>query len=155
MGLSFTIDVSPRQRSHFHVPVPRDSWPHFTVSDSRLPQPGGSGPCIYIPQEKGGPVIPPGTGFLRLAGLRWRYSTPPLHGINSNTQLTPTLYSPGTNRTENASSIIACSLAAGETCAQSCFLATAVVMSPVYRVVTWQWVYKSQYDKMDPFFQRP
>jgi hypothetical protein len=45
-------------------------------------QPGGPGPRIYIPQEQGGPVIPPGTGFhfrrlLRLAGLRWRYSNPP------------------------------------------------------------------------------
>jgi hypothetical protein len=29
---------------------------HFTVSDLR------PGPCIYIPQEQGGPVIPPGTG---------------------------------------------------------------------------------------------
>jgi hypothetical protein len=36
---------------------------HFTVSDLRLPQPGGPGPCIYIPQEQGGLVIPPGTGF--------------------------------------------------------------------------------------------
>jgi hypothetical protein len=38
----------------------------------RLPQPGGPGSRIYIPQEQGGPVIPPGTGFpfcrlLRLA----------------------------------------------------------------------------------------
>jgi hypothetical protein len=46
----------------------------------RLPQPGVPGPCIYIPQEQGGPYISPGTGFsfrrlLRLAVLRWRYST--------------------------------------------------------------------------------
>jgi hypothetical protein len=34
---------------------------YFTVSDLRLPQPGGLGPCIYISQEQGGPVIPPGT----------------------------------------------------------------------------------------------
>jgi hypothetical protein len=77
--------MGPRQRSHSKFRVPRDSWPHFTVSDSRPPQPGGSGPRIYIPQEQGSPVIPPGTGFpfhrlLWLAGLRWRYSTPPLHG---------------------------------------------------------------------------
>jgi hypothetical protein len=50
-------------------------------SHLRLPQPGGQGSRIYIPQEQGGPVIPPGTGFrlrrfLRLAGLRWRYSNP-------------------------------------------------------------------------------
>jgi hypothetical protein len=42
-------------------------------------------PYLY-PQEQGGPVIPPGTGLtfrslLRLAGLRWRYSTPPPHGM--------------------------------------------------------------------------
>jgi hypothetical protein len=40
--------------------------------------------------------------------------------------------------------IIACSLVYGETtCAQSCSLATAVVVSPVYRAVAWQWVYMS------------
>jgi hypothetical protein len=44
----------------------------------------GSGHRIYIPQEQGSPVIPTGTGFhfrrlLRLAGLRWRYSTTPPH----------------------------------------------------------------------------
>jgi hypothetical protein len=41
---------------------------------------------IYIPHEHGGPVIPSGTGIpfhrlLRLAGLRWRYSTPSSHII--------------------------------------------------------------------------
>jgi hypothetical protein len=35
--LSFTIATGPRQRSHFQVQVPWDSWPYFTVSDSRLP----------------------------------------------------------------------------------------------------------------------
>jgi hypothetical protein len=62
--------------------VPRSPWPYFAVSDSRFLQPGGPGPRTYIPQEQGGPVISPGTAFpfrrlLRLAGLRWRYSTPP------------------------------------------------------------------------------
>jgi hypothetical protein len=58
----------------------------------------------------------------------------------------PSLYSSGTYRTENISSIIAYYLVAGETaCSQSCCLATAVVLSPVYRVVAWQWVYMSQY----------
>jgi hypothetical protein len=36
-GLSFTVDSGPRQRSHFRVRVSWDSWPYFTVSDSRLP----------------------------------------------------------------------------------------------------------------------
>jgi hypothetical protein len=84
-GLSFTTAAGPRQRSHSQVLVPRDSWPYFTVSDSRLPHPGGPGPHIYIPQEQGGPVMTSGTGFpfcrlLRLAGLRWRYSNPPPRG---------------------------------------------------------------------------
>jgi hypothetical protein len=37
MGLSFTIVAGPRQRNHSQVRVPRDSWPHYTLSDSRLP----------------------------------------------------------------------------------------------------------------------
>jgi hypothetical protein len=62
-------------------PSPRELMTIF-CSHLRLPQLGGPGPHIYIPQEQGGPVIPPVTGFpsrslLRLAGLRWRYSNPP------------------------------------------------------------------------------
>jgi hypothetical protein len=86
MGLSFTIAAGTRQRSHSRVRLPRDSWTYFTFSDSRLPQPVGPGPRIYIPHEQRGPVIPPGTWFpfrrlLWLAGLRWRYSNPPPHGV--------------------------------------------------------------------------
>jgi hypothetical protein len=55
------------------------------------------------------------------------------------------LYCPGTDRIENVSSIIACSLAAGKTtCPQSCSIVTAVVLSPVYTAVTWHWVCMSQ-----------
>jgi hypothetical protein len=73
MGLSFTIAAGPRQRSHSQV---------------RVPQPGRPGPRIHIPQEQGGPVILPGTGFpfrrlLRLAELQWRYWTPPPHGLTT------------------------------------------------------------------------
>jgi hypothetical protein len=68
----------------------------FTVSDLRLPQPGGPGPRIYIPQEHDGPVIPPSTGFpfrrlLRLARLRWRYSNPPPRGRTANAKVKITL----------------------------------------------------------------
>jgi hypothetical protein len=85
-GLPFTIAAGPRQRVLSWVRVPRESWPYFTVSNSRLPQPEGTGPRIYIPQEEGGPVIPPGTGFpfrrlLLLAGLWWRYLNPPSRGF--------------------------------------------------------------------------
>jgi hypothetical protein len=47
-GLSFTIAAGPHQCSHSQVRVSRDSWPHFTVSDSRLPQPGGPALHIFI-----------------------------------------------------------------------------------------------------------
>jgi hypothetical protein len=71
-GLLFTIAVGARQRIHSWVQVPRDSWPYFSDSDSRLRQAGGSGPRIYIPQEQGGPVISTGTTvsvpFLQLLG---------------------------------------------------------------------------------------
>jgi hypothetical protein len=54
------------------------------------------------------------------------------------------------DRTENVSSIIICSLVTGETtCSQSCSLATAVVLSPVYTTVTWHWVYIAQYKCRD------
>jgi hypothetical protein len=36
-GLSFAIAADPQQRSHSQVPIPWDSRPYFTVSDSRLP----------------------------------------------------------------------------------------------------------------------
>jgi hypothetical protein len=109
MVLSFTIAAGPRQCSHSQVRVPRNSWPHFTVSDSGLPQPGGPGSRIYIPQEQSGQVIPPGTAFafhrlLRLAGLRWRYSTPPSHGIHRLPSCWSPLYSLGTDCTENTAS---------------------------------------------------
>jgi hypothetical protein len=63
MGLPLTIARGPRQRSHSRVRVPRDTCLYFSISDSRLPQPGGPDPRIYIPPEQGAPVISPGTGF--------------------------------------------------------------------------------------------
>jgi hypothetical protein len=65
--LSFTTAAGPRQRSHSRFQIPRDSWPYFTVSDSRLLQTRVSGSRIYITQEQGGPVIPLRTGFLFIA----------------------------------------------------------------------------------------
>jgi hypothetical protein len=43
----------------FRVRVPRYSSPCFAVSDSRLPQPGGPGPRIYIPPGAGWPSYTP------------------------------------------------------------------------------------------------
>jgi hypothetical protein len=78
------LQLLPALARHSQVRVRGDSWSYFSVSDSRLPQPGGPGPCIYILQEQCGPVITPDTGFpfrrLRLAGVRCRYSNPPPRG---------------------------------------------------------------------------
>jgi hypothetical protein len=51
----------------------RRTHDHILLSHLRLSQPGGPGSRICIPQEQGGPVIPPDGGFpfcclLRLAG---------------------------------------------------------------------------------------
>jgi hypothetical protein len=134
MGLSFTIAAGLRQRSRSQVRVPRNSWPYCTVSDSRLPQPGGSGSRIYIPQERGGPVTAPRTGFpfrcpLRLAGLRWRFPTPPSHGIPRSHAGVLFKKNLCTDRDENSFSHISVvarvSVAAG-TCLPSCSLVAAV-----------------------------
>jgi hypothetical protein len=53
-GLSFTIAPGPRQHSHFRVRVPCDSWPYFTVSDSRLSLSVPS----YDSQDYGGGIRP-------------------------------------------------------------------------------------------------
>jgi hypothetical protein len=64
LGLARAVTLGPKcRRTHGHI----------LLSHLRLRQPEGRGPCIYILQEQGGPVIPPGTGFpfcrlLRLAG---------------------------------------------------------------------------------------
>jgi hypothetical protein len=62
MGLSFTIVAGPRQRCHSQVRVPRDSWPHFTVSDWRLTHSGGPGPRIYIPRNRAAQLYPQALG---------------------------------------------------------------------------------------------
>jgi hypothetical protein len=64
----------------------RRTHSHILLSHLRLPQLGGPGPRIYIPQEQGGQVINPGTEFsfcrlLRLAGLQWSYCNPPQQGF--------------------------------------------------------------------------
>jgi hypothetical protein len=67
----------------------RGNHDHILLSEVRdSPNLEGQVP-VFFPQEQGGPVIPPGTGFpfrrlLGLAGLRWRYSIPPPHGLSCN-----------------------------------------------------------------------
>jgi hypothetical protein len=58
------------------------------------------GPRIYILEEQGGPIVLRGTGLpfrrlLRLARLRWRYSTPPSHGQSLEPVWVPRYITPG------------------------------------------------------------
>jgi hypothetical protein len=62
VGLSFTIAAGPRQRRHLRVRVPWNLWPY------------------YMSQFQDFPL----RRLLRLAGLRWRYWTPPPHGMTSS-----------------------------------------------------------------------
>jgi hypothetical protein len=74
MGLASAVTLgSKSRRTHDHI----------LLSHLRS-QPGGPGPHI-IPQEQGGPVIPPGTGLPFLLPLTARratveHSNPPPHG---------------------------------------------------------------------------
>jgi hypothetical protein len=63
LGLARAVTLgSKSRRTHGHI----------LLSPMRLPQPGGPGSRIYIPQEQGVPVIPPGTGFPFLSPLTTR-----------------------------------------------------------------------------------
>jgi hypothetical protein len=67
MGLSFTIAAGPRQHSHSQVWVPRNSLAHFTVSDLRLPQPGGYVPVFIFPGNRVARLYPQVSGSLFVA----------------------------------------------------------------------------------------
>jgi hypothetical protein len=160
-GLSFTIAAGPRQRSHSRVRVPRDSCPCFSVSDctprNRMAQlyPQALGSLFVVScgsQGYGGGIrtrLHAGIIQLKMkVTLRLAVYRQAIYLVAKpfETHDQSSLYRPGTDRTENVSSIIACSLVAIETiCPQSCSLATAVLLSHVYTTVTWQWVYMSRY----------
>jgi hypothetical protein len=84
MGLSFTIAAGPRQRIHPQVRVPQDSWPHFTVSDSRLPLSGAQVPLFISPRNRVAQLYTPALGALSIAfydsqGYGGGNSNPPPH----------------------------------------------------------------------------
>jgi hypothetical protein len=62
MGLPFTSDAGPRQRSHSSVRVPRNSWSYFTVTDSRLP---------LTWRDRSPYLYPPGAGWPSYTPRHW------------------------------------------------------------------------------------
>jgi hypothetical protein len=59
--------LGPRQRSHSQVCVPQGSWPHFTVSDSRLPQPVNQVSVFISPRNRVAQLYPRALGSLFVA----------------------------------------------------------------------------------------
>jgi hypothetical protein len=64
MGLPFTVAAGPRQRSHSRVRAPGDSWPYFTVSDSRFPQLKDQVPVFISPRNGVAQLYPQELGSL-------------------------------------------------------------------------------------------
>jgi hypothetical protein len=81
MGFSFPIAADPRQRIHSQVRVQQDSWPHFTVSDSRIPQPGAQVLVFISPRNRVAQLYPSELGSHSVAF----YDSQGHGGGNSNT----------------------------------------------------------------------
>jgi hypothetical protein len=121
MGRSFTTAAGSRHHSHSRVRVPRDSWPYFTVSDSRLSQIEGPGPRIYIPRNSVVGLYPQALGSLFVIS----YDS---QGYGRGNLLTFTLYCIE-NTASKSSSIVACVSVAAYTCLSSRYQAMAVFFS--------------------------
>jgi hypothetical protein len=67
LGLARAVTLESRRTQEQSLLSPAELG-HILLSHLILPQPGRPGSRIYIPQEQGSPVIPPGTGlpFCRL-----------------------------------------------------------------------------------------
>jgi hypothetical protein len=85
MGFLFAVASDPCQCSHSQVWVPLDSWPYFTVSHLRFPQPGGQVLVLISPRNGMAQVYPQALFrfccILRLTGLLWTYSNSPPHEL--------------------------------------------------------------------------
>jgi hypothetical protein len=82
--LSFTIAAGPRQRIYSQVPSSAGLKSTVYCLRFETASTWSPGPHIYIPQEQGGPVIPPVTGFFSVAfydsqGYAGGNSNPPPH----------------------------------------------------------------------------
>jgi hypothetical protein len=139
MDLLFTTAAAgPRQRSH--------SRDHILLSQIRhSPNMEGPVPAFISPRNRVTQLYLWALCSLFVASYN---STRSSGGIRTHlhagiTQLNyqSSLDSPGMDHTEKVSSIIAHSLTVrgNNMSTQSCSLATAAVLSPVYTAVTWQW----------------
>jgi hypothetical protein len=89
----------PSPAKSFSGPSPAGFMTTFYCLRIETPLTWRARPPYLYPKEGSGSVIPPDTGFpfrrlLRLAGLRWRYSTPPPHGMFKPQMSCPRYISP-------------------------------------------------------------
>jgi hypothetical protein len=151
LGLSFTIAAAPRQSSHSQVPSPAGLMTTFYFLRFEAPTTWRArSPYLYPPGTVWPSYIPKHwVPFLSLGTPRRatvEVSDPSSTRDSNDLNYQSSLHSLGAKCTENVSSIIEYSLVAGEaTCPQSCSVTMAVVLSLIYIVVTWQWVYMSKY----------
>jgi hypothetical protein len=88
-GLPFTIAAGTRQRTHSQVRVPRDSWPYFTISDSRPPKLEDQVPVFISPKNMLAQLYPQALGSLFIVSddSRGTYSNRIHPGANWNLDL--------------------------------------------------------------------
>jgi hypothetical protein len=144
-GLSLAITAG-LVSAVIHCPTLAGLMTVFDFSHSRFTLPGRPGTHMYIPQEQGGPIIPPVTGFpfrrlLRLAEYGGDSLTRPHTG---GVLLVLAIYRPSTTAQKTFLPLFHVLSLAGKS-PKSCYLSSTVVLSPVYRFATWQWACTSHY----------
>jgi hypothetical protein len=108
------------------VKHPSGAYDQIFITVRQFPQPGGPGPCIYIPQEQGGPVIPSGVSSYNSQGYGGGIRTR-LHAGRLSTDFVPNISSRTTKKTQlfhccskTVSLLRICFLATGTCLLSSC-----------------------------------
>jgi hypothetical protein len=132
--MSFKIASVLRQCSYSWVRLPHDSWPYFTVPDSRLPQPRGlSPPYLYPSRNRVTQLYTQTLGSLFIASYDSQG-----YGGGVGTRLHK-----GTNCTKSTfyknPIIVSCLFVAAKNCLPSRYQATVVFINHHVTILTRSW----------------
>jgi hypothetical protein len=136
MGLSFTIAVGLRQRIHSQVRVSQETWPIFTVSDSRAPNLEGQVPVFISPRKRFAHLHTQAVGSLSVVsyvsqgyggGIRPHLHTEFADSVAPIAFLPTPLHGPSIKHRFQSTSTVACVSVATGTRLPSCCLETALV----------------------------
>jgi hypothetical protein len=119
-----------------HIPEDINLKPRYLVSEKAL---------RWFPLPRADVPIP--LGFRTVPGLG--YQIVPSYNTEPTTEILVLLIQPRHGPHRRSLFHYCVFSRYGEKFPQSCFLATAVVRSPVYTAVIWQWFYMSQYENED------